>query len=112
MMVEKQEQCVCFNEGKVVGLQELYGGIDYKVWANIFKAVGHERRLQVLYLIGKGDLCVCDLAQTMEVPVSTVSQYLRILKQAGLIYDHQVHKFLYYKLTDLGKKLIGDMEDE
>lgn len=111
-MVKKQEQCVCFNEAKVKGLQELYGTIDFKIWANIFKAIGHERRLQVLYLIGKGELCVCDLAQTMDVPVSTVSQYLRILKQAGLIYDHQVHKFLYYKLTELGAKLIGDVTNE
>jgi len=111
MEEKKQKQCVCFNDEKVTRLQNLYGGVDVKAQANIYKALGHEKRLQVLYLISKGELCVCDLAQTMEIPVSTVSQYLRILKQAGLIYDKPVHKFLYYKLTDLGLKMVGDITD-
>ena len=110
--MKEEQQCVCFNTEKVDKLRGKYGDKDFKTSANIFKAVGHERRLKALYLIGQGDLCVCDLAHTMDTPVSTMSQYLRILKQAKLIVDHQVHKFLYYNLTDLGRQIVGDMVDE
>lgn len=108
----KTKQCVCFNTEKVNKLQQLYGDQDFKQLSVVYKAIGHEKRLQVLFLISKGELCVCDLAQTMKTPISTVSQYLRILKHAGLIYDDQVHKFLYYKLTDLGSQVVGGFGDD
>ena len=103
----KQKGCTCFNLDKVKLLIELKSEMDFTVMSKVFKAVGHEKRLTVLYLISKESLCVCDLANTMESPVSTMSQYLRILKEAGLIYDEQQHKFLIYKLTELGNKVIG-----
>jgi DNA-binding transcriptional ArsR family regulator len=113
----KQSTCVCFNEDKVNHLRELMSEVDFTARAKVHKAVGHPRRMLTLYLISKGEecegeLCVCDLAQTLDSPVPTVSQYLRILKDAGLIYDEQNHKFLIYKLTDMGRKVLGGLDDE
>lgn len=110
--VAKQKECTCFNVTKVRKLSKCIEKLDLSGVSNVFKAVGHEKRLMVLFLISRGDLCVCDLAHALNAPVPTVSQHLRILKNSGLIYDEQHHKFLIYKMTELGEKIIGDFIDD
>lgn len=90
----------CFNTDKVAQLKAKIedlpeGSID------ILKALGHEKRLQVYQILKQEPCCVCDLAHAFEAPVSTISQYLKILKNAGLITSKNDGKFLIYSVTDL-----------
>lgn len=90
----------CFNENKIARLKAQIvdlpeGSID------ILKALGHEKRLQVYQILKQDPCCVCDLAHAFEAPVSTISQYLKILKNAGLITFKNDGKFLIYSVTDL-----------
>ena len=54
--------------------------------ARIFKALGHPARLQIVHHLLRTDECICgDIVQRLPLAQSTVSQHLKVLKQAGLI---------------------------
>jgi ArsR family transcriptional regulator, arsenate/arsenite/antimonite-responsive transcriptional repressor len=65
----------------------------------MFKAFADETRLRILHLLSRGELCVCDLHDTMRLPQSKVSRHLAYLKRAGLVQDRREGLWKYYSLT-------------
>ena len=54
--------------------------------AVLAKAVGHPARVQILRLLVRRDACICgDIVDELPLAQSTVSQHLKVLKEAGLI---------------------------
>ncbi len=54
--------------------------------ALLAKALGHPARVQILRLLVRRDACVCgDIVDELPLAQSTVSQHLKVLKEAGLI---------------------------
>jgi ArsR family transcriptional regulator len=54
--------------------------------AVLAKAVAHPARVQILRLLARKTACVCgDIVDELPLAQSTVSQHLKILKEAGLI---------------------------
>ena len=54
--------------------------------AALTKAVGHPARVQILRLLSRRTSCVCgDIVEELPLAQSTVSQHLKVLKEAGLI---------------------------
>ena len=54
--------------------------------AALAKAIGHVARVQILRLLVRRDACICgDIVDELPLAQSTVSQHLKILKEAGLI---------------------------
>jgi ArsR family transcriptional regulator len=54
--------------------------------AILAKAVGHSARVQILRLLERRESCVCgDIVDELPLAQSTVSQHLKVLKEAGLI---------------------------
>lgn len=54
--------------------------------ATLCKALGHPVRVEIIRQLRALDGCACgDLVERLPVAQSTVSQHLKILKQAGLI---------------------------
>ena len=54
--------------------------------ALLCKAVGHPARVQILRLLVRRDACICgDIVDELPLAQSTVSQHLKVLKDAGLI---------------------------
>jgi DNA-binding transcriptional ArsR family regulator len=50
------------------------------------KAVGHPARVQILRLLVRRETCICgDIVDELPLAQSTVSQHLKVLKEAGLI---------------------------
>lgn len=51
------------------------------------KALGHPARVQILRLLARRESCVCGeiVDQIEDLAQSTVSQHLKVLKEAGLI---------------------------
>lgn len=89
----------CFNEQKIARLKGKIENISTET-INKFKALGHEKRLQVYKLLKEEPCCVCDLAHVFGAPVSTVSQYLKVLKNAGLVSSKNDGKFLIYSAKE------------
>jgi ArsR family transcriptional regulator len=54
--------------------------------AALAKALGHPARVQILRILVRKDACVCgDIVEELPLAQSTVSQHLKVLKEAGLI---------------------------
>ncbi len=54
--------------------------------ARLCKAAGHPARVQILRLLVRRDSCICgDIVDELPLAQSTVSQHLKVLKDAGLI---------------------------
>ena len=54
--------------------------------AVLAKAVGHPARVQILRLLVRRESCICgDIVDELPLAQSTVSQHLKVLKDAGLI---------------------------
>ena len=54
--------------------------------ALLAKAVGHPARVQILRLLVRREACVCgDIVDELPLAQSTVSQHLKVLKEAGLV---------------------------
>jgi ArsR family transcriptional regulator len=54
--------------------------------ASLAKALGHPARVQILRLLVRRDACICgDIVDELPLAQSTVSQHLKVLKEAGLI---------------------------
>lgn len=52
-----------------------------------FKALGHPARIAILQQLATRQTCVCgELVEDLPLAQSTVSQHLRVLKEAGLIH--------------------------
>jgi ArsR family transcriptional regulator len=53
-----------------------------------------------LDILIKGELCVQDIADALEMNQSAISHQLRILKQAHLVKARRDGKTIYYSLAD------------
>src|SRR5512137_3213752 len=54
--------------------------------ASLTKAVGHPALVAILRLLSRREACVCgDIVDELPLAQSTVSQHLKVLKEAGLI---------------------------
>ena len=54
--------------------------------ALLAKALGHPARVQILRLLVRREACICgDIVEELPLAQSTVSQHLKVLKDAGLI---------------------------
>ena len=91
---------VCFNKEKIAGLKkQLPSNKELQASARHHKALGHPARLAILHILSIDECCVCDVAEVLEKPVSTVSQNLRTLMSEGLLDYRQEGKLIFYSLT-------------
>lgn len=68
-------------------LRPIEGAAAIEELAQLAKAVGHPARVQILRLLARRDSCVCgEITELFPLAQSTVSQHLKILKEAGLIH--------------------------
>ena len=66
--------------------------------ADLFKAVGHPVRLQIVDLLSRygRQACVCDIEHQFDLSQPTISHHLKILRQAGLIDCEKRGVWYYY----------------
>ena len=61
---------------------------------------GNGVRLKMLFLLlDQQQLCVCDLADVLQMNVSAISQHLRKLKDGGVVQARKVGQTVFYTLT-------------
>jgi DNA-binding transcriptional ArsR family regulator len=65
-----------------------------------FTVLGDSTRLRILHALLAGELCVCDLGETLSMSVSAVSHQLAVLKTARLVRNRRDGKVVYYSLSD------------
>ncbi len=68
--------------------------------SELFKVLGDETRTRILYLLSLQELCVCDIADIMEMSLPAVSHHLRLLKAHRIVKYRREGKQVYYSLGD------------
>ncbi|MEJ7819998.1 MAG: metalloregulator ArsR/SmtB family transcription factor [Rubrobacteraceae bacterium] len=73
----------CLPVGEIAALED---SEDQERLAKFCKALGHPVRVRIVKLLLSVDTCVCgDIVEKLPLAQSTVSQHLKVLKEAGLI---------------------------
>ncbi|RNA68618.1 ArsR/SmtB family transcription factor [Alteribacter keqinensis] len=76
---------------------QLSGPTPFKTYEKQFKALADEKRLEILSLLcNKGEVCVCDLQEDMNMPQSKLSYHLKLLLDAELITREKRGTWNYY----------------
>ena len=68
--------------------------------AELFKLFGDSTRIRILYALFEEEMCVCDIAQLLNMTQSAISHQLRLLKQSKLVKNRRDGKTVYYALAD------------
>lgn len=68
--------------------------------AETFKILGEPTRVKILDVLAKREMCVCDLAQTLQMGQSAISHQLRVLRNARLVKYRKEGKEAWYSLDD------------
>ena len=68
--------------------------------AELFKVFGDTTRIRILYVLFEAEMCVCDIAEVLNMTQSAISHQLRVLKQARLVRNRREGKQIYYSLAD------------
>ncbi len=67
----------------------------------LFKALSDSTRLRMLLLLlNHGELCVCDLMESLQIPQSTASRHLALLRSAGLVDGQRRGTWMYYQVVE------------
>lgn len=67
--------------------------------AEVFKAVGHPIRLEIVKLLIGGERSVSEIVSAVQAEQSNVSRHLAILKQAGVLVCRRVGLKVFYRLA-------------
>lgn len=68
--------------------------------SEFFQALGDATRVRIISALLAGELCVCDLASTLDMSPSAVSHQLRVLRQLHLVHARKAGQMVYYTLDD------------
>ena len=68
--------------------------------AELFKVFGDSTRIRILYVLMEAEVCVCDLAEILNMSQSAISHQLSILKRSRLVKFRREGKSIFYSLAD------------
>ena len=71
----------------------------------LFQALGDATRLRILGLLLTGEVCVCDIHESLRIPQPKASRHLAYLRRAGLVDTRREGLWVYYRLADPGDAL-------
>ena len=91
---EIHEDLLCIVREKMPPEEQLYD------LAELFKVFGDSTRMRILFVLFEAEVCVCDLAEALNMTVSAISHQLKILKQSKLVKSRREGKSIFYSLAD------------
>lgn len=66
----------------------------------LFKILGDSTRTKILWILDHHEMCVCDIANVLNMTKSSISHQLAILREAGIVRFRRSGKEVYYTLDD------------
>jgi ArsR family transcriptional regulator len=72
----------------------------FQMHAEMCQALANPHRLAIMYTLKDGEMCVGDIAASLDISVHNVSQHLRILRQRLLVRSRKEGQTVYYSVTN------------
>lgn len=69
--------------------------------ADLFKAMAHPSRLQILSMLRQGEICVCHIENALGKRQPYISQQLMVLRDAGIVESRKNGLQVYYRISDV-----------
>ena len=66
----------------------------------LYKMFSDSTRINILFALGYGEMCVCDLAVLLGMTKSAISHQLKSLRLANLVHSRREGQVIYYALAD------------
>ncbi|GAC13824.1 ArsR/SmtB family transcription factor [Aliiglaciecola lipolytica] len=67
--------------------------------ATLLRAMANKNRLLILCLLNKGELSVSQIMIELDIPQSTLSQHLSVLRKDNLVINRREAQTIYYALA-------------
>jgi DNA-binding transcriptional ArsR family regulator len=102
------------NAERVRAVRErLVTAAETELMAAVFKVLADPSRCRlVAAIIEGGELCVCDLAATVEISESNASHHLRVLRAHGLVRARREGKMVFYSPDDAHIRVLLEITRE
>ena len=68
--------------------------------AELYKVFGDTTRIRILFVLYEGEMCVCGIAELLNMTQSAISHQLRVLKNSKLVKFRKEGKTVFYSLDD------------
>ncbi len=68
--------------------------------SELFKIIGDLTRTKILWILDRHEMCVCDIANVLNMTKSSISHQLAILRESGIVKYRKDGKEVYYTLDD------------
>src|SRR6478735_7445262 len=78
---------------------------------SLFRALADATRLRILGLLLTGEVCVCDIHESLKVPQPKASRHLAYLRRAGLVETRKEGLWVYYRLGTFADPVLGAIDD-
>ncbi|MBR2034006.1 MAG: winged helix-turn-helix transcriptional regulator [Alphaproteobacteria bacterium] len=78
-------------------------------YANLLKALGNNRRLEILYQLYDKECNVGELEKKVKLSQSALSQHLAVLRKEEIVKTRRVAQTIYYSIKDSRTKAILDL---
>jgi ArsR family transcriptional regulator, arsenate/arsenite/antimonite-responsive transcriptional repressor len=65
----------------------------------ILKLLADDNRKKIILSMKKGEICVCELADKLNIEQSLLSHHLKKLKDANLVIERKVGRWVHYSLN-------------
>lgn len=77
----------------------------------LFKALADATRLRILGLLLTGEVCVCDIHESLKIPQPKTSRHLAYLRKVGLVEARREGLWMHYRLAPLPDRLLQSIAD-
>jgi ArsR family transcriptional regulator len=74
------------------------------------RALADPTRWRIVRLVLEDALCVCELADILEMPQSSVSSHVQVIRKAGLLESEKCEKWTYFRIEPKYRGLVGTLE--
>jgi len=87
-------------------------------YLKIFKALGDKTRLRIVMMLKVKPMCVCEIREIIGSSMSTISNHLKILKEADIINFQKEDRYINYELNNTNEimqkvlVILDDLNDE
>lgn len=82
---------------------------DLEALTRVYAALADPTRLRILSLLGDGDICVCHIHASLDVPQPTASRHLAYLRKSGLVEARRDGIWMHYKLAALDNPVVAQV---
>lgn len=73
----------------------------------VYAALADPTRLRILALLRDGEVCVCHLHASLDVPQPTASRHLAYLRKAGLVGARRDGTWMHYRLMPIDNPVVA-----